>query len=306
MSDESLLGTVEGVPIGSIPSRVSDHTSAVLTDATLSSSSRDRQQDRFRQSFVQRLFERLLQRGPRRCIFCLAVPFVLFFVTFFVVFIWMILASTTTLASKCDQPFLHFFALIVVILQPVRDLFRSICLHYLPECSRSQGWKGLLLQTFWVDVPMAVLCIFGLRSARMSKTCQHNLWLSVTIFCWMSVGFHVFRLFCCRLLFLPVIQFLTRNITFEGQDAGCLEQVRSFPQVSSDSEDLVDIETGGFKECVICQYDLNGEDKPVLRTPCDHFYHVACLEEWCAKRSSCPLCRLSFLNLQAEQPSGRH
>jgi len=34
----------------------------------------------------------------------------------------------------------------------------------------------------------------------------------------------------------------------------------------------------------------NGENK-LIRTPCMHYYHLKCLNEWMSKKLECPKCR---------------
>jgi hypothetical protein len=43
-------------------------------------------------------------------------------------------------------------------------------------------------------------------------------------------------------------------------------------------------------DCVVCQERiLCGED--ILKLPCHHLYHHACVRQWLLQKSSCPLCR---------------
>jgi len=37
--------------------------------------------------------------------------------------------------------------------------------------------------------------------------------------------------------------------------------------------------------------DLRPEVKEVVRTPCCHFYHAKCLDQWMKTRDECPTCR---------------
>ncbi len=44
------------------------------------------------------------------------------------------------------------------------------------------------------------------------------------------------------------------------------------------------------KACSVCllEFDLTSV---VRKTPCDHIFHVECIDRWCLKNLSCPLCR---------------
>lgn len=43
-------------------------------------------------------------------------------------------------------------------------------------------------------------------------------------------------------------------------------------------------------ECSICLIDFEDEDD-VSSLPCNHFFHKACIEEWCTYKADCPNCR---------------
>ncbi|XP_057953646.1 probable E3 ubiquitin-protein ligase RHC1A [Malania oleifera] len=46
-------------------------------------------------------------------------------------------------------------------------------------------------------------------------------------------------------------------------------------------------------QCPICieRFLLGTEAK---QTPCNHIYHSSCIDDWLARRSSCPVCRQEF------------
>ncbi|XP_010934592.4 RING-H2 finger protein ATL79 [Elaeis guineensis] len=46
-------------------------------------------------------------------------------------------------------------------------------------------------------------------------------------------------------------------------------------------------------ECAICLAEFVEGDGVRVLTPCDHGFHVHCIERWLAARSSCPTCRSS-------------
>jgi hypothetical protein len=54
-----------------------------------------------------------------------------------------------------------------------------------------------------------------------------------------------------------------------------------------------DIETGeGGRECVICMNPVDISDKQQRAvTPCNHVFHLACLERWLNFKADCPVCR---------------
>ncbi|KAG1360811.1 RING-H2 finger protein ATL79-like [Cocos nucifera] len=46
-------------------------------------------------------------------------------------------------------------------------------------------------------------------------------------------------------------------------------------------------------ECAICLAEFVEGDGVKVLTPCNHGFHVRCIERWLAARSSCPTCRSS-------------
>lgn len=43
-------------------------------------------------------------------------------------------------------------------------------------------------------------------------------------------------------------------------------------------------------ECCCCQENFDA-DKAIKKTPCNHFFHEACLEKWLKVACTCPICR---------------
>jgi len=45
-------------------------------------------------------------------------------------------------------------------------------------------------------------------------------------------------------------------------------------------------------ECAICCFELvEGEQKKLYRTPCNHVFHEDCLKDWGFNKLECPTCR---------------
>lgn len=64
-------------------------------------------------------------------------------------------------------------------------------------------------------------------------------------------------------------------------------------QLAGEAEDAGDVETGdGSTECVICMNPVEVErSNSRMVTPCDHFFHPACLNRWMDVKMECPTCR---------------
>lgn len=77
----------------------------------------------------------------------------------------------------------------------------------------------------------------------------------------------------------------------EGEcQQGCQEVVQQLPHVPFGSEELD--KDGLPSECVIClEEQSESVGQPVVRTPCGHHFHQACLWNWCLNHTVCPLCK---------------
>ena len=53
---------------------------------------------------------------------------------------------------------------------------------------------------------------------------------------------------------------------------------------------LDDLVPGGNKECSIC-FDEFAWDSQIALTPCNHVYHLGCINKWYCRSPSCPVCR---------------
>lgn len=77
---------------------------------------------------------------------------------------------------------------------------------------------------------------------------------------------------------------------------GCVDAVHMLPTVETDAPELICSTHNTMMECSICMNPLNtaphddGFVVPV-RTPCNHYYHQACLAQWCTRHVHCPVCR---------------
>lgn len=43
--------------------------------------------------------------------------------------------------------------------------------------------------------------------------------------------------------------------------------------------------------CDFHEYNINLDKKPYMGTPCRHFFHTPCLENWFKQKKECPSCR---------------
>ncbi|KAK1264841.1 RING-H2 finger protein ATL72 [Acorus gramineus] len=56
-------------------------------------------------------------------------------------------------------------------------------------------------------------------------------------------------------------------------------------------------------ECPICLGEFHEGEKLRVLPECNHGFHVGCIDEWLAGRSSCPMCRHSVLEVKGSPPA---
>lgn len=66
--------------------------------------------------------------------------------------------------------------------------------------------------------------------------------------------------------------------------------------VEGDGGSPRDVETGdGGMECVICMNVVDVQQpKARMLTPCNHYFHPACLQRWMDVKMECPTCRAAL------------
>lgn len=63
-----------------------------------------------------------------------------------------------------------------------------------------------------------------------------------------------------------------------------LSVIQSLAEVEVDS-------TVAREDCAVCQDSFTLGEKGVVRMPCDHYFHRACLRPWLRSHNTCPTCR---------------
>ena len=59
-------------------------------------------------------------------------------------------------------------------------------------------------------------------------------------------------------------------------------------------ENRVDEETIAGKQCPICLREFQNGEKTAIKLPCEHLFHVECVERWLRQTSTCPSCRFEL------------
>ena len=72
--------------------------------------------------------------------------------------------------------------------------------------------------------------------------------------------------------------------------------------ISANTETFEQKQVNGYlkyidDECIICSEAITKEnffDNPLFKTSCEHVFHKICLDEWCSKSETCPVCRTNI------------
>ncbi|CAI6009289.1 unnamed protein product [Closterium sp. NIES-65] len=51
---------------------------------------------------------------------------------------------------------------------------------------------------------------------------------------------------------------------------------------------------GQPSECTVCLCDFNEGELLRYLLPCEHRFHVSCIDHWLANRTTCPVCRIDL------------
>ncbi len=103
--------------------------------------------------------------------------------------------------------------------------------------------------------------------------------------------------------FLPVKYDYKRKVILEdiiSQDDDKNKKEKNDEDDENDSkrntevEDDDDNESDNLPTCSICLNPVNIRDRLYLVTPCDHFFHDECLEQWMDVKHECPVCRANL------------
>ena len=70
-----------------------------------------------------------------------------------------------------------------------------------------------------------------------------------------------------------------------------------------DSDDL-EINSEGLPSCAVCLCAYE-EGEMMRRLPCNHEFHLKCIDQWLTQRTTCPMCRVALVSEGDDAPNGR-
>lgn len=183
----------------------------------------------------------------------------------------------------CDQPLGWYLVALVVL----RDSFLKLR-PPLPE----------YLLGFVVNLAfIAAFPVLGWVLVSGCETCQDTnpkLYDAASKFVWWQVTCGVLEVML--LMFLAVTRRLVLAGVLRPPGRGCQDAVKAMRHLTISSPELVDPQDGQLKECVICMdlFSQSANDCAAVATDCGHYFHEACLMQWCSTHITCPICRGSL------------
>lgn len=182
--------------------------------------------------------------------------------------------------SPCDQPLWKWLS-IHVFLGVLRELSPS---WMKPATLTAQvGWLG-----------------YGFYWLRMSKTCQAT---CPMLFNWVVIIVFVSAVFLTVSVLLPLLCQMLVAVLVLLLNRGMLPNNKSARPGTLDKLEVVAYDPSCFSteipeaddprpqgECCCCTEEFDAEHQ-IVKTPCGHYYHKACLGDWLKLARTCPICR---------------
>jgi hypothetical protein len=214
-------------------------------------------------------------------------------VTLMLFWFWSLLMATWALIwywyEPCDQP-MNLFMVLLFVADRIYNAIK-------PDTTHSTIWE-VLRALFVSQLPVMCVIACGLYMVNVSETCHrtnpglfyptrraillcasvHGLF-NTTLAIMYLIGRRRFIIYVCRL----------------GQRLASqrLAGVAHLARIAQGSQELMETQDE-VKSCPICIQPLSGgEEDPVVKTLCGHYFHEDCMAAWIMLQSpaTCPLCR---------------
>eukprot|EP00403_Amphidinium_massartii_P033772 CAMPEP_0178442614 /NCGR_PEP_ID=MMETSP0689_2-20121128/38292_1 /TAXON_ID=160604 /ORGANISM="Amphidinium massartii, Strain CS-259" /LENGTH=388 /DNA_ID=CAMNT_0020066239 /DNA_START=65 /DNA_END=1231 /DNA_ORIENTATION=- len=196
--------------------------------------------------------------------------------------------------TPCDQPLRYYVFISWGYGSIAEKLINPKLRPYMQSRFGAEPWQ-MFLYACLTSVPSWIIFYWGLSMVNKCSTCQDSnptLYACVSSFIYFQI-FAATIYFCIAYVFFLLAHRLMLRLMSFNPIMSCVESVKKLPVVEESSPDLLDPEDGRPKECCICLASLAGGTTrdTVVRTPCQHFFHMECLAGWAKAHLDCPLCR---------------
>lgn len=217
------------------------------------------------------------------CIICLLLPISLG------LFVYLVYGFSTQHGRDCDVPLSTWFYIVLFnVLYHLnfggrsihRQVIRTVCRYQADDDSLERPPRRVRWH-----------CV-GLHWVRVSRTCSDSapdLYKSVYLFAAFNVSFTLFTTISTIGLQQILAALLRRGLL----PSAVLGHDRIAPEGTLDLQQTVTFDPNAFGDslqCPTCLEDF-GNDQPIKKTICGHYFHEACLAQWFRMNRTCPLCR---------------
>lgn len=103
---------------------------------------------------------------------------------------------------------------------------------------------------------------------------------------------------------LDVLATLQRLLLYAQATTAHISALPRVPKPEGIPQAVIDnlpiVPSPGCGECAVCLCEYEPEES-LRQLPCQHTYHPACVDKWLLGKASCPLCRISLLQVEEEE-----
>lgn len=221
-------------------------------------------------------------------IVCLAIFLVVIVITMITCGILALIAVINHHDKPCDVP-LKYYLLVTFLISQVPGYVREA----LVDPSWSVGAQVTLQLV--LAIPGLSVMGWGFWMVTTAKTCPKtnpDLFYPTRNYIFVQ-AFFITIILSCSLLGALGGRAILRYVNRLKQGPGCAVAVRNDLEKIEPGDKRLLAEDGQVMGCPICMSKLSGSEKHgvIVGTPCNHYFHQECLEEWCQNHMSCPMCR---------------
>lgn len=205
---------------------------------------------------------------------------VIFIATFFEV--KSVYVLVVTYGDPCDRP-----------------LWYWLCGHIILGMLREISWQPLKSILLFVHV---VWTFYGFLWFSKADACRAS---SPVLYSWVQVVLMVASIFLAATTLLPLTFYLTVMVLVLLVNHGVINNQKAAREGTLEKLEVIEFDPELFApanapddprpagDCCCCT-ELFDATKPVVRTPCQHYYHKECIGDWLKLARTCPLCRMDL------------
>eukprot|EP00929_Paragymnodinium_shiwhaense_P000224 TRINITY_DN100471_c0_g1_i1.p1 TRINITY_DN100471_c0_g1~~TRINITY_DN100471_c0_g1_i1.p1 ORF type:complete len:310 (+),score=52.25 TRINITY_DN100471_c0_g1_i1:169-1098(+) len=210
--------------------------------------------------------------------------------------------------------FLGFLVIVLATYFEVRSLYVLYITYGLPCDQPLWRWLcghivlGMLREFCFTPLKNAFLIahivwtFYGFSWFGAAHTCKST---NPELFFWAEIVLIVAAVFLAASTLLPLVLYLTLMILILLVNQGVISNQKAARDGTIDRLEVVLFDPGLFQpaedpddprpsgDCCCCTEAFDAE-KPIVKTPCGHYYHKECLHDWLKLARTCPLCRLDL------------